>query len=153
MFLAQYAGFAVYCVYRGFPSPVSLAIGVAREPDLLHLFLLGLVAGSLSFGGAYTAIPFIQVEAVLLGAWLPQSVFTDCIAIVSILPSPLVMFATFVGYQGALSYSGGSVSYAFAGAIVITVGMWFPCFLFTIMGHSLLERLVRYKVSIPRRES
>lgn len=148
LFLAQYIGFAVYCVYRGIPSPVSLAIGVAREPDLIHLFLLGLVAGSLSFGGAYTAIPFVQVEAVLLGGWLPQSVFTDCIAIVNILPSPLVLFVTFIGYQGALSYSGGNVGYAFAGAIVITIGMWFPCFVFTIMGHSLLERVVKYKVSV-----
>lgn len=150
LFLAQYAGFAVYCVYRGIPDPVSLAIGVAREPDLLHLFLLGLVAGSLSFGGAYTAIPFVQVEAVLLGGWLSQIAFTDSIAIVNILPSPLVIFATFVGYQGALSYSGGNVGYAFAGAVVITIGMWFPCFVFTIMGHSLLERLVRLKVSTPR---
>lgn len=111
---------------------------------MIHLLLLGLVAGTLSFGGAYTAIPFVQVEAVLMGAWLPQSVFIDGIAIGNILPAPLVIFATFVGFQGA--YTNGSVGNAFAGAIVITLGMFFPCFVFTIAGHELLENLVRNKV-------
>lgn len=126
------------------PSPVSLALGISRTPSLVHLFLLGLVAGTLSFGGAYTAIPFVQVEAVLMGAWLPQHVFIDGIAIGNILPAPLVIFATFVGFQGALLK--GSIGDAFAGAIVITLGMFFPCFLFTIAGHDLLETLVRNKV-------
>lgn len=127
------------------PSPVSLALGIARTPSLVNLFVLGLVAGTLSFGGAYTAIPFVQVEAVLMGSWLPQSVFIDGIAIGNILPAPLVIFATFVGFQGA--YSNGSLGNAFAGAIIITLGMFFPCFLFTIAGHDLLEKLVRNKVS------
>jgi hypothetical protein len=146
LFVLQYVGYAIYAVFRGVPSPVSLALGVARTPSLINLFVLGLVAGSLSFGGAYTAIPFVQVEAVLLGAWLPQSVFIDGIAIGNILPAPLVIFATFVGFQGAY-LENGSVGNAFAGAVVITLGMFFPCFLFTIAGHELLEKLVRNQVS------
>lgn len=144
LFVLQYVGYAVYVVYHGVPSPVSLALGIALTPSLINLFVLGLVAGSLSFGGAYTAIPFIQVEAVLKGGWLPQSVFIDCIAIGNVLPAPLVIFATFVGFQGGLSEGG--LGYAFAGAVVITIGMFFPCFLFTIAGHKLLEKLVRNKV-------
>merc|ERR1712093_323189 len=119
-------------------------VGFAQTPSLINLFVLGLVAGSLSFGGAYTAIPFIQVEAVLKGGWLPQSVFIDCIAIGNILPAPLVIFATFVGFQGGLQ--DGGLGAAFAGAVIITFGMFFPCFLFTIAGHSLLEKLVRNKL-------
>jgi hypothetical protein len=145
LFILQYVAYALYVVFRGVPSPVSLALGIAKTPSLINLFVLGLVAGTLSFGGAYTAIPFIQVEAVLMGAWLPQSVFIDGIAIGNILPAPLVIFATFVGFQGA--YRDGSIGNAFAGAIIITLGMFFPCFLFTIAGHKLLEKLVRNKVS------
>ncbi|EXK23321.1 hypothetical protein FOMG_19898 [Fusarium oxysporum f. sp. melonis 26406] len=78
-----------------------------------------------------------------MGAWLPQSVFIDGIAIGNILPAPLVIFATFVGFQGA--YLDRSIGNAFAGAIIITLGMFFPCFLFTIAGHELLEKLVRNK--------
>jgi len=144
LFLLQYVGYALYVVFRGFPSPLSLALGIARTPDLSHLFVLGLVAGSLSFGGAYTAIPFIQAEAVVLGGWLPQQVFIDCIAIGNILPAPLVIFATFVGFQGG--YIHGGIGYAFAGATVITLGMFFPCFAFTIIGHHVLEKLVHNKV-------
>jgi hypothetical protein len=146
LFLCQYAGYAVYVVFRGVPSPISLALGIAKTPSLINLFLLGLVAGSLSFGGAYTAIPFVQVEAVLKGGWLPQSVFIDCIAIGNVLPAPLVIFATFVGFQGGLV--DGGLGNAFAGAVVITLGMFFPCFVFTIAGHTLLEKLVRNKVRL-----
>jgi len=146
LFILQYVGYATYVVFRGVPSPVSLALGIAKTPSLINLFVLGLVAGTLSFGGAYTAIPFVQVEAVLNGGWLPQRVFIDCIAIGNVLPAPLVIFATFVGFQGG-SVDGG-LGKAFAGAVVITLGMFFPCFLFTIAGHSLLEKLVHNKVRI-----
>jgi hypothetical protein len=151
LFVLQYVGYALYVVFRGVPSPVALAIGLARTPTLANLFVLGLVAGTLSFGGAYTAIPFVQVEAVVLGAWLPQSTFIDAIAIGNILPAPLVIFATFVGFQGA--YADGSIGNAFAGAIVITLGMFFPCFVFTIAGHELLEKLVRNKVRLTDQET
>jgi chromate transport protein ChrA len=144
LFVLQYVGYALYVVFRGVPSPLSLALGIARTPDLAHLFVLGLVAGSLSFGGAYTSIPFVQAEAVVLGGWLPQQVFIDCIAIGNILPAPLVIFATFVGFQGG--YVHGGLGYAFAGATVITIGMLSPCFIFTIIGHHVLETLVRNKV-------
>jgi hypothetical protein len=146
LWVMQYVGFALYVVFRGFPSPVALALGISQTPSLINLFVLGLVAGSLSFGGAYTAIPFVQVEAVLKGGWLPQSVFIDCIAIGNILPAPLVIFATFVGFQGGLREGG--LGTAFAGAVIITLGMFFPCFLFTIAGHNLLEKLVRNKVKL-----
>lgn len=145
LFILQYVVYAIYVVFRGVPSPVSLALGIAKTPFLPNLFALGLVAGSLSFGGAYTAIPFVQVEAVLKGGWLPAHIFLDGIAIGNILPAPLVIFATFVGYQGGLA--DGGVGTAFAGAILTTLGIFFPCFLFTIAGHDLLERLVRNSVS------
>lgn len=132
------------CCLSRCPVPRSLALGIAKTPSLINLFVLGLVAGSLSFSGAYTAIPFVQVEAVLKGGWLPQRVFIDCIAIGNVLPAPLVIFATFVGFQGGNTDSGPGN--AFAGAVVITLGMFFPCFLFAIAGHSLLEKLVQNKV-------
>ena len=144
LFVTQYVGFALYVIYKSFPSPVSFALGIAPTPDQPHLLALGLVAGSLSFGGAYTSIPVIQAEAVVLGGWLPQRVFIDGIAIGNVLPAPLVIFATFVGFQGGYTYGG--LGSAFAGAVLITLGMWMPCFIFTIAGHELLEKLVRNKV-------
>ena len=147
MFILQYVGYALYVVFKGVPSPVSLALGIAcGTPDPTHLFVLGLVAGSLSTGVAKTAVPFIRAEAVLLGGWLPAQAFIDSIAIANMIPAPFVIFATFVGFQGG--YIHGGLGYAFAGATVITLGMFFPCFLFTIAGHHLLEKLVCNKVRI-----
>jgi chromate transporter len=105
------------------------------KKTLYAIFLLGLLAGLLTFGGAYTAIPFVQRYAVDEGKWLTTQQFMDGLAIGAVLPSPLVIFATFVGYVG-----GG-----FGGAILMTIGMFLPAFSFTIIGHSLFERLVENK--------
>ncbi|CAG8836920.1 34436_t:CDS:2, partial [Racocetra persica] len=52
-------GYGIYIgINKDIPSPTTLGIGVAKAdprsgPDPGHTFALGLVAGSLSFGGAY----------------------------------------------------------------------------------------------------
>ncbi|KAG0309656.1 hypothetical protein BGZ98_009976 [Dissophora globulifera] len=139
--LLNYAGYAIYVVFKGVPSPTALALGIATVPDMPHLLALGLVAGSLSFGGAYTSIPFVQAEAVILGGWLANQTFLDGIALGNIIPAPLVIFATFVGFQGGNTYGG--LGYAFSGSVLMTLGMFLPCFLFTIAGHSVLERICK----------
>ena len=97
-----------------------------------RLFGAGLLAGLLSFGGAYTAIPLLRREAVVSGAWMSDSQFVDGLALSGILPAPLVIFGTFVGYLG-----GG-----FAGAVAMTVGIFLPAFAFTLAGHAMVERVV-----------
>ncbi|CAH1757839.1 11837_t:CDS:2 [Entrophospora sp. SA101] len=139
--LGELTGFLIYVGLKGLPSLASLGVGVAKTTDPGHIFGLGFLAGSLSFGGAYTTIPFLQAEAVTIGGWMTKQTFLDAIAIGNVLPSPLVMFSTFIGYQGGYVYGG--VGYGFLGAVLITIGIFTPCFLFTILGHDLLEKLVR----------
>jgi chromate transporter len=97
-----------------------------------RLFGSGLLAGLLTFGGAYTAIPFLRREAVVSGAWMTDGQFVDGLALSGILPAPLVIFGTFVGYLG-----GG-----FVGALAVTAGIFLPAFSFTLVGHGLIERVV-----------
>jgi chromate transporter len=106
--------------------------GVLGAPSSLSLLLSGLRAGLLTFGGAYTAIPFVQRDAVEVGGWMTNAQFLDGLALSGILPAPLVIFVTFVGYLG-----GG-----LAGALAMTVGMFLPAFAFTLMGHDLMEQVV-----------
>ncbi len=94
--------------------------------------LLGLKAGLLTFGGAYTAIPFIQHDAVVLNQWLSMPAFLDGIALAGTIPAPLVIFSTFVGF----------ISAGWVGALALTAGMFLPAFSFTLFGHSLLEKLI-----------
>lgn len=115
-----------------FIFPIS-SIGLSlTAPTILDLFGYGLRTGLLTFGGAYTAIPFLQRDAVTLGAWMTNQQFLDGLALSSILPAPLIIFSTFVGYLG-----GGPL-----GALALTLGVFLPAFSFTLLGHHFFERLV-----------
>ena len=99
---------------------------------MLALFWSGLKAGLLTFGGAYTVIPFLQRDAVTQGAWMSNTQFLEGLALSGLLPAPLIIFSTFVGYLG-----GGPW-----GAVAMTVGIFLPAFAFTLVGHDALERVV-----------
>jgi chromate transporter len=96
------------------------------------VFWSGLKAGLLTFGGAYTVIPFLQRDAVMHGAWMSNAQFLDGLALSGLLPAPLIIFSTFVGYLG-----GGPW-----GAVAMSVGIFLPAFAFTLVGHDALESLV-----------
>jgi chromate transporter len=91
-------------------------------------------AGLLTFGGAYTAIPFLQEDAIE-GGWMTGRTFLDGVALSGVLPAPFIIFSTFVGFV-----AGGLL-----GALAMTVGIFAPAFLFTIVGHRHLERLVEHR--------
>jgi len=112
-------------------SGFAVSLSVAA-PTSLELFGYGLRAGLLTFGGAYTAIPFLQQDAVVTGAWMSNQQFLDGLALSSILPAPLIIFSTFVGYLG-----GGPL-----GALGMTVGIFLPAFSFTLIGHTFFEKVV-----------
>jgi chromate transporter len=101
----------------------------AGTPELLAT---GLKAGALTFGGAYTAIPFVQEDAVRQNGWVTNDQFLDGLALAGVIPAPLVIFATFVGYV-----AGGPL-----GAIAITIGIFLPAFAITMLGHRYLEAAV-----------
>ena len=100
-----------------------------------ELFGHGLVAGLVTFGGAYTALPYVSSVAAGDGGWMTQQACLDGIAIASVLPAPLVIFGTFVGYAGS----------GIAGALAFTAGIFLPAFGFTFLGFGLFERLVAWK--------
>ncbi|MFM8980679.1 MAG: chromate transporter [Planctomycetia bacterium] len=114
------------------PAAPAAAGPLGAAPGPGALFLLGLQAGLLTFGGAYTAIPFVRDAAVLRGAWLRDSTFLDGLALAGVLPGPLVLFTAFVGVLAA----------GLPGGLAITAGVFLPAFGFTLLGHGLLERLV-----------
>lgn len=130
---ALVVGAAVVFALTGVPgSAASTTTAEVGPPSSISLFASGLRAGLLTFGGAYTAIPFVQRDAVEVGGWMSNAQFLDGLALSGILPAPLVIFVTFVGYLG-----GG-----LAGALAMTAGMFLPAFTFTLVGHELMERLV-----------
>lgn len=99
------------------------------------LFLEGLKAGLLSFGGAYTAIPFLHDSMINNYESITKTSFLDGIALASIIPAPLVIFGTYLGFLAG----------SFSGAFLITLGIFLPAFSFTLVGHKYLERLIENK--------
>jgi chromate transporter len=103
-------------------------------PTTAALFWAGLKGGLLTFGGAYTAIPFIRNDTVGRG-WMTDAQFLDGLALSGILPAPLVIFATFVGWV-----CGGP-----AGALAITAGMFLPAFAFSLIFYERLEAIAEHQ--------
>jgi chromate transporter len=108
--------------------------GHERRAPLSRLFGSGLRSGLLTFGGAYTVLPFLQHDAVEAGQWMTAAEFLDGVALSGILPAPFIIFSTFVGYLG-----GGPI-----GALVLTIGIFLPAFGFTLLAHGYLERVVQH---------
>jgi chromate transporter len=110
----------------------SAGSATAGTASILDVLISGLRGGLLTFGGAYTVIPFLQHDAVVRGGWMTNGQFLDGLALSGILPAPLIIFSTFVGYVGA-----GPI-----GAVAMTFAIFLPAFSFTLIGHAYLERLI-----------
>ncbi|KQS57713.1 chromate transporter [Brevundimonas sp. Leaf363] len=110
---------------------VVAGVGAMAAPGAVVLFWTGLKAGLLTFGGAYTAIPYVRADTVGRG-WIADDVFLDGVAFAGVLPAPLVIFCTFAGYV-----AGG-----WAGAVAITAGVFLPAFAFSMIFYERLEKLV-----------
>jgi chromate transporter len=128
---------AVAAAWMLVPSEGAAGAGaVVREaaPTTLALFWAGLKGGLLTFGGAYTAIPFVRNDTVGRG-WMTDAQFLDGLALSGVLPAPLVIFSTFVGW-----ICGGP-----AGALAITAGMFLPAFAFSLVFYEHLEAVAEHK--------
>lgn len=129
------AAIAAALMLAGGDRPMAIAGAASTSaPSAGALFLAGLKGGLLTFGGAYTAIPFIRSDTVGRG-WMTDAQFLDGLALSGILPAPLVIFATFVGW-----ISGGP-----AGALAITAGMFLPAFAFSLFFYEHLEAVAEHK--------
>jgi chromate transporter len=114
-------------------AAISASLSVAA-PTTAALFWTGLKGGLLTFGGAYTAIPFVRNDTVGRG-WMTDPQFLDGLALSGVLPAPLVIFSTFVGWV-----CGGP-----AGALAITAGMFLPAFAFSLIFYERLEAIAEHK--------
>lgn len=108
------------------PIPAGIA-GVGA----LAMFWTGLKAGLLTFGGAYTAIPYVRTDTVGRGL-MDDGQFLDGVAFAGVIPAPLVIFCTFVGFV-----VGG-----WSGALAMTAGVFLPAFAFSMILYERLERIV-----------
>ncbi|MEX2237906.1 MAG: chromate efflux transporter [Dehalococcoidia bacterium] len=104
-----------------FSAPPLLLASAATYGKLAWVFFK---AGALLFGGGYVMIPLIQGDVVDTYGWLSEEEFLDGIALGQSTPGPIVITATFVGYAAA----------GWWGAVLATVVIFLPSFLFVLFG-------------------
>jgi chromate transporter len=112
---------------------LAVAIGAVTLSLTAEIFWEGLKAGLVTFGGAYTVIPYLHGVAVEGQGWLSEAEFVDGLAMGGVLPAPLIIFSTFVGYL-----AGG-----LAGGVAMTLGIFLPAFVLPIFFHRQLVAVAR----------
>lgn len=106
-------------------------LGTAAPFGLLPLFLFFLKVGAVLFGSGYVLLAFLRTDLVVRLHWLTDKQLLDAIAVGQVTPGPVFTTATFIGY---LLGRG-------PGAVIATVGIFLPSFLFIAIIGPLVPRL------------
>jgi chromate transporter len=101
------------------------------ERRLFDLAALMLKVDVLAFGGGFASVPLMLHEVVDVRGWLDSRTFMDGIALGQVTPGPIVITATFVGYQVA----------GMLGALVGTMSIFTPSFLMVLVAVPHFDRL------------
>jgi chromate transporter len=104
---------------------------------LWPLFLVFLKIGSVLFGSGYVLLAFLRADLVERLGWLTEAQLLDAVAVGQMTPGPVFTTATFIGYV----LGGGS------GALVATVGIFLPAFVFVALSGPLVPRIRRSKAA------
>lgn len=121
------AVFLLLCALLAYIAP-SL---ILEKYTLLKIFATFAGISVMLFGGAYVGIPLMQEIVVHDHSWLTQQEFSYAIALGQITPGPIVISAAFIGYK-----VGGIL-----GALVATIGIFYPPSLLMVTSTELLERV------------
>jgi chromate transporter len=117
-------------------SPAGLMAtveGFAWTGSSAGLGTLGLFfakASAFTFGSGLAIVPFLHQGLVHDHHWLTEQQFVDAVAMGLISPGPVVIMATFAGY----------VVYGLTGALIATVAVFLPVYLFVIVPGRFLRR-------------
>jgi chromate transporter len=116
---------------------VGMGVGAAAVASsaipfsMARLFLTFLKIGAVAYGSGYVLLAFMHADFVAHLHWLTEKQLLDAIAAGQITPGPVFASATFVGYL-----TGG-----LKGALLATLGMFFPSFIFIAILFPFIPKL------------
>lgn len=107
----------------------------------LELVWFFVKVGATLFGSGYVLVSFLQTGLVEQYGWLSNSELNDAIAVGQFTPGPLLTTATFAGYVlGYKTFAAGDAG-GVMGAILATLAIFAPSFVFIALLAPLLDRL------------
>ncbi len=112
-------------------TPGASEVVTAGKVSLTSLFLFFLKVGSVLYGSGYVLLAFLQDQLVEKWGVLTQAQLLDAVAVGQFTPGPVFTTATFVGY----------VVDGPAGAMLATLGIFIPSFIFVAISAPFLSRL------------
>lgn len=118
------------------PAAAPPMITAAVSISLPHLFFTFLKIGSVLYGSGYVLLAFMQSDFVDTLGWLTNQQLLDAVAVGQFTPGPLFTTATFVGYL-----IGDKVGAGFLGAILATVGIFLPSFIFVLASSPFIPKM------------
>jgi chromate transporter len=114
-----------------FPFPLLQISGTTFfSATNFNLFLIFLKIGAVLYGSGYVLFAFLDTELVSKGL-LSRQQLIDAIAVGQLTPGPVFSSVTFIGYQ----ING------WAGAIVSTLGIFLPAFVFVALLNPLIKKM------------
>jgi chromate transporter len=117
--------------------PVLAAQATAGGHSLLTLTLNFLKIGAVLYGSGYVLLAYMRSDFVERLGWLTDQQLIDAIAVGQVTPGPVSTAATFVGYL-----AGG-----YPGAILATLAIFLPAFVFVALLSRILPLVRRYEVA------
>ena len=118
----------------GAPATAAAVAAVAKVPvSLWGLTGFFLKVGSVLYGSGYVLLAFLRSDLVQRWGWLTDQQLMDAIAVGQFTPGPVFTTATFVGYIMA----------GVPGALLATLGIFLPSFVFVAASSPLVPRIRR----------
>jgi chromate transporter len=119
-------------------TKIALPLGAtaavtAASVSLSQLFLTFLKIGSILYGSGYVLLAFLRADFVERLGWLTETQLLDAVAVGQVTPGPVLSTATFIGY----------VLGSWEGALLATVGIFLPSFVFVTVSGPIIPHLRR----------
>ncbi len=115
----------------GFFFLKTKSIHTLTSVALPSIFWVFAKIGSVLFGSGYVLIAYLQDEIVHQRGWLTSAQIADAVAIGQFTPGPVLSTSTFVGYL----LGGGW------GAVMASIGIFLPSFLFVLILNPLIPKM------------